>query len=681
MGGDGYTGAGGSWEVQQDIIVCADTTGGADALCNEVTQIIQQAGKNVTNGGVGSSKENSLVRGKTNTTIFWIVNGVDRWMCSEFDMECGDDGYWKGCFGDANHCNIVVGFWTGGGGACSQSLINNGTMGVHDGGWATAAVKSNAGSDSADAIMRRHSPPNGWVAGPDANSLAQTFLTGKGSGGGGGAAGVVEGHIFSHEGEPPQFWNSESYFDPIQIKFTNYTLEEEYPRIRTATFESPENIDLTEGRVAVLITGDCNDFGGIIIKKTHDHKTGLYKYQCQGFMERIMSSPVYVVANGGKTAHRLIQEYLNDIGLPDTELGEIDDYDVFVDEETQRKLEESKEDAESTDVFNAKESLDKTKKSSSKSSSKKKKKSSSSKSSDSSSKSKDSDGDKQKAVDELEEIAEENKDDAEDGVINTFKRKPVGLYDKPTGGDWIRTMILDYGINIDFYGDVNGIPHFDIMDMDEWTNEGWYIAPDMGMEQDYDYAFDITNIVTQVGVKNVSAINGNGELYTAEELLDLPLDNYVGRMGTIVDNPSSRGGNQAAQGETKYLGEDGNMYDASQILTTNGEPSCSKCAEANGGQQPEQKSYQKYWVNKCPGCEKEGTLKSEDGKTVCSECNKEYCQFCGYDKSGGSLKLIGAKPVTTNNATGTGTTGATAGTTTGGSNTDGALNWDNKLNS
>jgi len=486
----------------------------------------------------------------------------------------------------------------------------------------------------------------------DNNNFAQSVVnmvkTGVGIGGNGGGGSVnvtpVEGTLFSARGETPQFWNTENFHFPIETRFTNFEIQEENPRIRTATFESPDNIDLTEGRVAVLITGDCNDFGGIIIKKEHDAKTGLYKYQCQGFMERIMASPVYVVANGGKTAHRLIQEYLSDIGLPDTCLGSEDDYDIFIEEELRRKLKADEDLAETSDIFVNQEDYKTSTNNGGTSSSS----SSSSSSSTSSSSGGSGDGSSTKTI---KTVTETLSSDEEKTMINTFKRKPVGIYDKVTGGDFIRTLIYDYGINVDFYGDINGIPHFDIMDMDVWTRSGWILMPDMGFEEDYNYTFDITNIVTQVGVKNIQAINGNGELYTSEELLGVNIENFVGRMGTIVDNPSER--SAVNQGETvqqitsKYQDSNGNTYENSEVLNTEGEPSCGKCAYKQGGLQPPQKMYQKAWLNKCPGCETKGKLKAvtkssgEDphGVTVCESCGLKYCQFCGYERDNGTFQL------------------------------------------
>lgn len=589
---------------------------------NKADQLFQQAGHEVLNNGVGPNKTQEAARSNPVDIMVQIAGGKCLGTLIDFHQGCGS--YYNAQQGGFLYLQCYDPNWK----ACR----------AHDDGFSKESdIQKYAGKTLPEIYAEM---PNMFFGyGETIEECVSTFLanwSGQNIGAGGGAN-VVEGHIFSQQGEPAQYWCVENYNEPEKIVFTNYELQEEYPRVRTANFETPVNIDLTEGRVAVLITGECNDFGGIIIKKDYDSKTKLFKYQCQGFMERIMSAPVYVVANGGKTAHRLIQEYLDEIGLPDVELGEEDDYDVFVENaELRQKLMEEEENAESTDVFNGQDDF-----------------------------MVDADGDEPVAV-----ITEGESHSEDYTVINTFKRKPVGLYDKQTGGDWIRTMIFDYGIDVDFYGDVNGIPHFDVMDMDEWTTKGWHLGPDMGFEQDYQYGFDITNIVTQVGVKNISAINGNGELYTAEELLGIKLENYVGRMGTIVDNPSAKGstGNST---QTGFMGEDGQMYDASQVITTNGEPSCSKCAEKNGGSKPEQKKYTCYWVNKCMGCETEGKLTSDSegqGKTVCEECGLEYCQYCGHEKKSGSYKLIECTQTTTSVGGGVATG---AGSVAGGSSTGG----------
>lgn len=706
--GDGSSGTWGSWEVKHKVFVSADRTGGADSLKNEIASIIQQAGHEVINGEVSPDGENHGINGASDTTFFYVANGIDPDTIAEYHMESDSTG-WRGPNKNATNCNIVVGWWTSGGGACTMANINK-TPIFHawDTYWSNNTLRAYTEKFKNAADIVSQLPNGGAVAGPDAQSLANGFLSGHGSGGAATGVNVVEGHIFSHEGETPQFWNSETYTPYYQIDFINFTMEDEYPRVRTATFETTENIDLTQGRVAVLIAGDCNDFGGIIIKKDYDSKKKIYKYQCQGFMERIMASPVYVVANGGHTAHHLISEYLASVGLPSVNLLEPDEYDVFIDEFTQEMLKAEADMEDSVENFNARNDtkID-TDKVTGYYGQKKEGEEESEESSESSDENSDNKVQQQETAGLIMTETESHDDDYE--VINTFKAKPVGIYDKTTGADFIRTLIFDYGINVDFYGDINGIPHFDVMDMEQWKNTGWVISPEMGYSSDYERTFDITDVVTQVGVKNIQAINGNGELYTSKELLGVDLERFVGRMGTIVDNPNEKQGGaaQTDQIQSMYQDAEGNQYNESQVISTNGEPSCSHCKEANGGTQPEMKKYQKYWVNKCPGCGKgvgsessdssssssssdssgssasssssssssttsTGPLESKSeghGKTVCKECKLEYCQFCGHCLSGNSYQLTEVTKITAvSGTTSAGTsTGVTAGSTSGSS--------------
>lgn len=611
-----------------NILIATDNIDGggssdSDRLATAVS-LLEQAGHSVTNCGVGPNKTQEASHSTTADIMIQIAGGK--------------------CLG------TLVDFYKGIGSYYNTPQAGFMYYKCWDENWKAHRAWDDNFSSEADLAPYKgktlpeiySSMPNMFYGyGETIEDCVSTFLanwSGQNVSSSGGVN-VVEGHIYSQEGTTPQFWNSGTYTEYEEVRFTNFEMQDEYPRIRTASFESPDNIDLTEGRVAVLIAGDCNDFGGIIIKKTFDSEKRLYKYQCQGFMERIMAAPVYVVANGGHTAHHLISEYLAEVGLPSVNLGEEDDYDVFIDEFTKEMLKANEDLEDSVEMFNSRNDL----------------KidvesvtgvygSSSSEDETEDTESEDDSGVQKQTTAGLIMTEEESHDDSYD-IINTFKAKPAGIYDKLTGGDFIRTLIFDYGINVDFYGDVNGIPHFDVMDMEEWKTTGWHISADMGYGTDYESEFDITNVVTQVGVKNIQAINGNGELYTSEELLGVNLEKYVGRMGTIVDNPNEKqaGGTQTDQIQQKYVDAEGNEYTADQVLSTNGEPSCSSCSKANGGSQPEMKKYQKYWVNKCAGCGEEGTLSSKSeghGKTECSGCEETYCQFCGTGLSKSNLKLI-----------------------------------------
>ena len=622
-GGDNSTGSGGSWTVQDQVVVTSDNIGSMsqDRACiDEVCSIINSSGKHAISGEINPSAPYHMNNQYSNTTIFAIVGGVCWGTAIDYKHTLSGQMEGKGN-------NVVWGYLTGFPGACTMDNIKNLKRYAHDWYYGDIARGEERNQGSAEIVESY----GGWVAGPDAKTLAELFLTGKG-GGSASSASINPGTFDSGAGKEPQFWNKENFNPYEEISFTNFRITEEYPRIKTAEFTSRQKIELMSGRVAVIITGDCNDFGGIIISRDYDSTNKLYKYQCQGFMDRIMANPVYVVANGSKTVHQIIKEDLAIVGLPDVNLLEADEYDTAVSDETKAKMAADSKLAETSEIFKNKTEY---------------KANLSTDGVDANPDDKDDDSKVIKTVTQTTSSTEEG------DIRNPFKRKPTGIYDCETRGDFIRTLIFDYGVNVDFYGDINGIPHFDIIDFEAWCKMGWYIEAEHGFDSDYQTKFDITNIVTQVGIKNIQAINYEGELYTSTELLGINLEKYVGRMGTIEENPNAsltfkEGGEEDEEDEidqlkTVYQDSTGRKYNKAEIFSTNGEPSCRKCSEKNGGLQPIMKKYSKSWINKCPACGSSGTLKdkSSEGtyRSVCSKCSKSYCQYCGYEGSNGYYQL------------------------------------------
>lgn len=97
-----------------------------------------------------------------------------------------------------------------------------------------------------------------------------------------------------------------------ETKWSKYQIKETDMRTKTATFTSPQYIDLTTGQYCVLITSPFHeDFAGIILSIDYDNDTGLYNYQCQDFsreyqgkFELISSKPLhrvlkYLITKGG----------------------------------------------------------------------------------------------------------------------------------------------------------------------------------------------------------------------------------------------------------------------------------------------------------------------------------------------------------------------------------------------
>lgn len=428
----------------------------------------------------------------------------------------------------------------------------------------------------------------------------------------------TKGFVNSGKGTSPQYWNREEFTDYEEVPFHSVRITEEDPEIKTATIETTEELPLLEGRDAILITGDdCNDFSGICIKKEKNNDNGTWEYTCQGWLDRILTNEITYVADGTETVYEILTNIHNDTGLPTDNLLPIDKYDTTVSSETKKLLEADADLTETSDAYTqqVQEQLNGSS----------------------------SSGEDEKTVTYTKTLAT-NK---EKTTINPMKKKPVGIFKQKTLGDFIRALIHDYGSNIRFYGDINGIPHYDILDLETWRKTGFLIPEEMGIGN-YNYSLDITNLITQVGIENISAINGAGELYTSEELLGVNLEKYGGRIGVVLENPSAQGstntGNntESVKINEKYQDSTGKKYETTQVLTTNGKPSCKQCSYKNGGSQPVYQKYKKSWFNKCPGCNSENSLTNKeegDGKTVCSKCKKEYCQYCGFSINGGNYQL------------------------------------------
>ena len=98
------------------------------------------------------------------------------------------------------------------------------------------------------------------------------------------------------------------YWDKYQIKETDM-------RVKTATFTSPNKIDLTDGQYRVLITCKGHEnFGGIIISDEYDEDTGLYNYQCQDF-SRLYQSKFNLMAKNVKI-YNLVRYLITQGGIP-----------------------------------------------------------------------------------------------------------------------------------------------------------------------------------------------------------------------------------------------------------------------------------------------------------------------------------------------------------------------------
>ena len=88
-----------------------------------------------------------------------------------------------------------------------------------------------------------------------------------------------------------------SWKSRITMWYTKYSIKESDMRIKTATFDSPQFIDLTTGLYAIKIVSPYHEnFAGIILDVDYEEDKGMYSYQCQDF-SRLYISKFELIAN------------------------------------------------------------------------------------------------------------------------------------------------------------------------------------------------------------------------------------------------------------------------------------------------------------------------------------------------------------------------------------------------
>lgn len=82
-----------------------------------------------------------------------------------------------------------------------------------------------------------------------------------------------------------------------KIPYIKYNIKESDMRIKTATFSSPQYLDLTTGLFAIRIVSKYHEnFAGLVLDVTYDEKKGTYDYQCQDFSRFYISKNELIVA-------------------------------------------------------------------------------------------------------------------------------------------------------------------------------------------------------------------------------------------------------------------------------------------------------------------------------------------------------------------------------------------------
>ena len=98
----------------------------------------------------------------------------------------------------------------------------------------------------------------------------------------------------------------DSWSEGTNIHYSKYSIKETDLRIKTATFSSPDYIDLSTGMYAILISSKYHEnFSGIVLDVDYDPSTGLYNYQCQDW-SRLFMKKVESNHTGEQTIYNLL---------------------------------------------------------------------------------------------------------------------------------------------------------------------------------------------------------------------------------------------------------------------------------------------------------------------------------------------------------------------------------------
>ena len=101
-----------------------------------------------------------------------------------------------------------------------------------------------------------------------------------------------------------------------EIPWSKYQIKETDMRAKTATFSSPQYLDLTTGQYLVMISSKLHeDFGGPILTVEYDESTGLYDYQCQDY-SRYYQGKFELLINGKTTLYRLLKNLMTRGEIP-----------------------------------------------------------------------------------------------------------------------------------------------------------------------------------------------------------------------------------------------------------------------------------------------------------------------------------------------------------------------------
>ena len=285
----------------------------------------------------------------------------------------------------------------------------------------------------------------------------------------------------------------DSWKNSKTLHYSKYQIKETDLRVKTATFSSPDYIDLTTGLYAVLISSKYHEnFSGIVLDVDYDPSTGLYNYQCQDWSRTYMQKTATGRWVGDETIYTKILNYVTRIQLQDTR-----NYNY-----EQRKKKNK----------NAKDSNTYSK------------------------------AERAKYKHTLSGIRplwqyDQSIYKGNNYKGNPFKKKPKGIFKGKTYMEAIRTLVFSQLGYFDVWFNDRGILQIEPLAKKDWESTGLHLTTQQMASQKY--KFSTTNAVTQVAVEATGL--SNGKLFTSKDLgMKLDLTMFFGWQGASISDPTQK---------------------------------------------------------------------------------------------------------------------------------------------
>lgn len=302
-----------------------------------------------------------------------------------------------------------------------------------------------------------------------------------------------------HENTDPEvnsfYLSGDAWKNGKELNYTKYQIKETDHRIKTATFTSPDYIDLTTGRYFILISSKYHEnFSGVVLDVDYDPETGVYNYQCQDWSRTYMITP----ANrnvGTTTIYTILIDHLtkgdiwplyNNSGTP------------FPDEYPNWVLKYYK------DVLSGLKPI---------------------------------------------EYYNQSLYPGNRYTGNPFKQKPKMLNRGKTHIEIIRALVFSQLGYFDVWFNDRGILQIEPLSKTDWESTGLHLTTGTAMKEKY--KFSTTNAITRVFVNYSGAETGKG--YNLDELKSgvLNLQMFFGRVSTSISDPIQRSSTTASTSSKK----------------------------------------------------------------------------------------------------------------------------------